>query len=282
MDLHEKIQDINNRWKIPSDESYEEKFIKFKRRILNFLSDIDLHVTEESISLFCNAMGIKEVWHQNAYDYSKWSKNIINELNNEQEPKKFFRLLEIIFALDITTSFGYGARSIYDRENLIQKTKQSLEFSDINVAMKIKDEDVIFYPSGSKVLDKEIVDKALDFLSGSAHQHFTDALKFYQENSPKSRVKSAESLRRTLEEFLKLKLKNQKGLKENISVIGNELKVIKANNDIKNLVTKILSTLDQFFNENSKHKDGNIDEPENEYLIYQIGLLMRYIEKIIN
>lgn len=282
MDLHKKITEINKRWAIPDDESYEDKLAKFKTRILNFFSDIDRHVSESSISLFCNAMGIEEVWKRDPYGDRKWSYNLIKALTNEGDPKRFFRLLEVIFTLNIETSYGYDRRVEYSRQGLIRKTQQALEFSNIGVNMVIKNDDVIFYPSGEKLLDEGTVNNVLSFLSGQALEHFLDALKSYEQNNPKSRVKSAESLRRTLEEFLKQKLENEKGLKENISELGKRLKSLKTNNDIKNLVTTILTILDHpFFNNNSKHKDGNIDESENEFLIYQIALLMRYIEKIL-
>lgn len=280
MDLHKKIKEINNRWAIPDDESYEDKFTKFKTRILNFFSDIDRHIAESSISLFCNAMGVEEVWKQDKYSYDKWSLNIIKALTEEEDQKKFFRLLEVIFALDIKTSYGYGSLIQYSRDELVLKTQLALEFSSIGVNMVIKDGDVIFYPNGEKLLDEGVVNNVLSFLSGSSLQHFLDALKSYEQNTSKSRVKSAESLRRTLEEFLKQKLRNESGLKGGISELGKRLKSLKVNNDIKNLTTTILSILDNpFFNNNSKHKDGNINESENEFLIYQVALLMRYIEK---
>lgn len=50
---------------------------------------------------------------------------------------------------------------------------------------------------------------------------------------------------------------------------------------VRNVIFQVFSYLDQYFNENSKHKDGDIDSAENEYLIYQIGLLMRYLDKAI-
>lgn len=280
MDLHKKIQEINNRWEIPNDESYEKKFNQFKQRILNIFSDIDSHIPENDVSHFCNAMGIKEIWTPIIDE--RFGKNIINQLQAEADPKKFLRLIEVIFALKIrTSSSGIDWSEKYSRQILIDKTQQALKFSDIAVTMTVKDGDVIFYPAGEVMLDREVVNNVLSFLTDSPHQHFVNALKAYQENSSISRVKSADSLRRSIEEFLRIKLGNQKGLKENISALGLEIKKLKGNNDLKNLVTTILSLLDDFFNKNSKHRDGNINETENEYLIYQVALLMRYIEKIL-
>ena len=49
----------------------------------------------------------------------------------------------------------------------------------------------------------------------------------------------------------------------------------------RNIIFGTFNYLDKYFNENSKHGDGNINEPENEFLIYQVGLFMRYIDKVI-
>ena len=34
-----------------------------------------------------------------------------------------------------------------------------------------------------------------------------------------------------------------------------------------------------YLNDSDKHQNGNINESENEFLIYQTGLLMRYIQQ---
>ena len=47
---------------------------------------------------------------------------------------------------------------------------------------------------------------------------------------------------------------------------------------IRNIISQVFSYLDQYFNENSKHANGDINNIENEFLIYRIGILMRYIE----
>ena len=60
-------------------------------------------------------------------------------------------------------------------------------------------------------------------------------------------------------------------------LLGQKLKDKNKQVEIRN----IMSLLDKFFNENTKHKDGNIQEPENEMLIYQISLIMRYLNKIL-
>lgn len=279
--IKEKMDKFNQRWKLSKiDINPQEEFLKFKRRILNFLSDIDQHVSEASVSAFCNYYGIPEIWINDRYSYQKWSgPNIIDKLKNENDPVEFYRLLEVIFSLDINTQYSIGGHSIeYSNGILYQKLQQSIQFSNIDLAVKkLEEGEIIFYSKGEEIFDEELVNKPLDFLDEKSNKHFIDALKFYQ---AKNYIKSAESLRRTLEEFLRFKLNNQKGLQANKDELGKSLKS-SVDSQIRNVIIQVFGYLDQYFNENSKHNDGELDDAENEFLIYQVGLLLRYINQVI-
>lgn len=275
-----KINEFNKRWNIISDSSYAEEFKKFKTRILNIFSDIDSHVTDEGIATFCQILGISEKWQHETYGYGrKWSENIINSLTQENDEKKFYFLLQVISYLPIMTSYDYSSK--YSKEVLFSKLTDAIELSKINLAITVKNEEYIFYPAGEKEFDQKLVDEVLSFLNAESQKHFIDALKFYQKSTSKDVIKSAESLRRSLEEFLRFKLENQQGLDNNIKNLQNQMKVDSRDANIRNIIFQTFSYLDKYFNENSKHKDGNIDEPENEYLIYQTGILMRYINSVL-
>lgn len=116
----------------------------------------------------------------------------------------------------------------------------------------------------------------LSFLNEKSNKHFEDALKFCKNKNP---IKSAESLRRSLEEFLRYKLKNKAGLTENLRSFQKKLKAV-STPEIRNIIFTVFNHLDEYFNEHSKHGDRNIEELENEFLIYQTGLLLRYINEI--
>lgn len=281
MDIKKKLQEFNKRWNIKEPTDFEEEFRKFKNRIINIFNDIDDHITDKGITLFCQILGIPEEWDYNLYTDQKESKNIINALMLEDEPVKFYRLLEIIFCLPFeSVSYSRYRGEITSRETLIQKLAEAIHFSNINLAMAIKgDNEIVLYPKGEKELDKKLVDEVLSFLNEKSQKHFVNALKSYQKNTKDDFVKSAESLRRGLEEFLRFRLGNQKGLRGNIKELRERLKSDNRDPMIRNIIFQIFSYLDQYFNENSKHKDGNINEAETEFLIYQVGLLMRYIHK---
>ncbi len=277
--LKEKMERFNKRWSVTSNENEEEAFSKFKTRILNIFKDIDNHLTKESISTFCQFYGITEKWETHLYADRRWSKNVINRLVSEEKPVEFYKLLEFIFALDITRIMDYRSnRYSYSRDILLNNVAEAIDFSNVDVAVAVKDEEVIFYPSGEKTLDEELVEEPLSFLQGKSSEHFIDGLKFYQ---AKNYVKSAESLRRSIEEFLKEKLNNSKGLQANIKQVQSDLKSNGSDSSVRNIIFSTLNYLDTYFNDNSKHNDGDIDEAECEFLIYQTGLLMRYIDKVI-
>ncbi len=279
MNLKDRMEKFNKRWSIISTDSYEDAFKKFKTRVLNIFEGIDRHMTEESITAFCQYNGIKEVWHTQTYGDHSWSTNISDRLKQEDDEKEFYRLIELIFSLDIRATMGYGGHGYtYSKDILFKAVVEAVELSDVNVSITASDGEVILYPKGEKKLDEELVDSPLSFLNKESAEHFIQALQFYQS---KKHIKSAESLRRGLEEFLRNKLGNTKGLNANITELQTKLKADKRDAQVRNIAGSIFSYLDQYFNENSKHNDGDIDDSENEFLIYQTGLLTRYINRNI-
>jgi len=278
MNLKDRMGKFNKRWSITSADSYEDAFKKFKTRILNIFEDIDRHMTDESITAFCQYYGIKEVW-QSGMMGNEWSTNISDRLKQEGDEKEFYRLIELIFSLDIRSTMGYGGHGYtYSKDILFRSVVEAVELSDVNASITASDGEVILYPKGEKKLDEELVDLPLSFLNKESGEHFIQALQFYQS---KKHIKSAESLRRSLEEFLRNKLGNTKGLNGNITELQIKLKSNKRDTQVRNIIGSIFSYLDQYFNENSKHNDGDIDDSENEFLIYQTGLLMRYVNRNI-
>lgn len=278
-EIKEKIKRFNKRWEIIDDSSYEEEFKKFRTRIFNIMRDIDDHITKEGISIFCQILGIKETWRASGID-SSYSTNIIDALYQEKDEKRFYRLLEIIFSLPIQTLSGYN-RELYSKNFLYKEIANAIELSNINLSITVKDGEVILYPRGEETLDEKLVEEVLSFLNKTSQSHFVKALRFYQKGTNKDFIESAESLRRALEEFLRFKLKNNKGFDNNISELQKVLKSCKCDPNLRNIVFQTFSYLDQYFNENSKHQNGDINEAENEFLIYQTGLLMRYIHKTL-
>lgn len=266
--LIEKNKHFNKRWNIDGSTNYELEFNKFKTRILNIFSDIDDKLTDNSVLRFCNFFGIP---------ISDFGNNIINALSSENDEKNFYKMLEIIFCLGFEGEGPYERFKPEYKQSLLPPFIEAVRISNINLEVAIDGNDLILYPRGEKLLDEILVNKVLSFLDGSSYNHFVDALKFYDKAQPKYYIKASESLRRTVEEFLRLKLENDHGLDKNITFLQSRLKEDKRDIEIRKIIFSIFSYLDKYFNENSKHKDGDINSSECEFLIYETGLLLRYI-----
>jgi len=274
--------EFNKRWSITDEPPYEEEFRKFKTRILNVFDDIDSHVTDDGITLFCQTLGIVEQWHSSAWGDRQWSSNIIDALKAETKEKDFYFLIELIMRLPMQNKYGLRGTLEWTPRVLVRNLVDAVNLSRVNVALALDDKErVIFHPKGEKELDSKLVQEPFGFLNNSAKEHFVSALKFYQAKTSAAAVKSAESLRRALEEFLRFKLKNSSGLKENIKTLQKTLKGDGRDPKVRAVIFATFTYLDDYFNENSKHKDGDIDPNENEFLIYQTGLLMRYVDQAV-
>lgn len=276
MNIKRKIQKIYERWNIIDKATYEEELDKFKTRVLNIFSDIDHHVTAEGIAKFCQILGIPERWEDPDFPDidPKYSINIINALRREKDERRLYFLLEIIFLLPFSRRDA--------RQHFFHKMMEAIELSNVNLAITQKDGEIILFPRGEEELDEKLIDEVLSFLNNDSQKHFIEALRFYEKGTHEESIKSAESVRRSVEEFLRFKLQNQKGLEANIKELQIQLKQDSRDPSVRNIIFQTMSYLDQYFNENSKHKDGDINEAENEFLIYQAGVLMRYINKAIS
>lgn len=280
MNFKKKIQEFNKRWNIDDSFTYEEEFKKFKTRALNIFSDIDEHIAEKGVAQFCQVLGIAKQLDYDMYGNSSGD-NIIRALVKENDEKRFYFLLQLIFYTPIQTYSGFGGSIEYSREILLRELADAIELSNINLAIITKGDEIILYPRGEKELDEKLVNEVLSFLNPESQKHFVDALHSYQKGLSKDAIKSAESIRRSIEEFLRFKMRNKKGLDANIKELQTRLKKDGRDPIVRNVITQTFFHLDQYFNENSKHKDGDINEAENEFLVYQAAVLMRYIDKII-
>lgn len=274
--IKQKMEDFNKRWNVASTQSYANEFKIFKTRILNTLQDVDANIPDEGITKFCNLVGITAKWKFTVQ--TQYSTNIFDTFMLEENEKEFYRLIEYLFLLPFNFPSSFNDDFDSYRENYYLLIKEVIDYSKVNVRILKNGDDILLCPKGEDLLDEELVNEVMTFLNQQSNNHLIEALKFYENLNG---VKSAESLRRSLEEFLRYKLNNIKGLKNNISELQRRMKEDNRKPQIRNIITQVFKYLDQYFNENSKHQDGEIDEAENEYLIYQVGVLMRYINKVI-
>lgn len=266
MDINEQVKQMkafDDRWGIKNKHEPSETFRLFKRALIQAFHSLEDKMPEESKELFAYAFGLER-----SSNYGN-ENTIVEALESEEDSIIFYKKLEFLFSL----KFDYNYWNYY-----LDKLIKILALQPVNISLtKDKSGNMIIIPKGEEFLDSEIVTKVMGFLDEKSNEHFLDSLKEYQTNKKSSRIKSCEQLRRALEEYLRFKLGNTKNLSNNILVLLIKLKEKGTNKEIRNLIQKNFNYLDKYFNEHSKHGDGEISEIENELLIYQVGLLLRYI-----
>ncbi len=213
MDFRQKYKAFKKRFGVADKQLNPVKeFQAFKQRILNACEYIDNHVEDEGVVRFCTWLGKEVVRYQGV---TKYFYNIRDALVEETDEAQFYFLIELIFELPIRTE-SYGGNIRYSRGILYQRVAEAFHISDIKANLTIVDKEVLVYPRGEGVLDEGLVEDVFEFLNADSQKHFVAALKFYKQDTDESHVKSAESIRRCLEEFLRFKLNNSKGLDGNM------------------------------------------------------------------
>jgi hypothetical protein len=263
-----------------SDASAE--FDAFRKRVLNVLVERVRLIRPEGVRRFYQVVSEPIRLTEAPFGGSRPDYQVVIEkLWGEKDPGRFLFLLQVVLELPF---FGYGdVMGFYGdpRATFINDLQEAIRMSEVDVELTVTQEQVIIRPRGERELEQHLVDGVLGMLQGSALAHFTAALKCYGKSAPTEHVKSAESLRRALEEFLRFRLSNSKGLNSNISELLARLKRSGRDPTVRNIIFQTFNCLDQYFNDNSKHADGDIDAVENEYLIYQTGLLIRYVDRAL-
>lgn len=165
--------------------------------------------------------------------------------------------------------------------NILTSTQKSLidkftSNTSVGIRLELIDKHWTTFPSGEKILDDMLVTKPLKALNGQALKDFTLSLSKYQAREWNDSVNYA---RKTLEEYLRIKLQNKKGFQANIEELGKKLKENESPEHWRNYIISQLKRLDTIFNENSKHNSKVDGESETEMLIYQTGLIINFLEK---
>lgn len=271
MEFKERREKFFARFGISHSVSQEDAIQFLKIGVKNSLENIDYKLPEDQIKKYCNQFGYSAIF-RNGPGGRYSDENVFKCITEEKDFHRYLFKLESLFYCDFDRAPSKHPLYI-EINNIFINSNLDLLFVKSN-------NDYVIMPSGSALLDEEIIIKTLKFLNDSAHKHFVDALKAYSQKYSDAYIKSGESVRRTLEEYLRYIFNNTKGLNENIKTLEKKLKEIGKQNEIKSIFHKFFDILDKFFNENTKHHDGDVGEAECEFIILQAGLLLKYVDKI--
>ncbi len=250
----------------------------FKKLLKNTLpyEDLDLVRSDSDVIEYCNILRIEHVRRNKRYSGTVGS-NIYDSIMESTSFEILFARLEIALNLD----------SINNKSSWYDAIDKIVSLSSIGVKVVIMgdydyDKEITFVPEGEEFIDEKVVKKVLSFLGDKSNEHFKKALKAHLKKTPKKRIETVEAIRRSLEEYLKDTLGNNKNsLESNIKELGKALKDNDIDPRIINNIFKSLSMLEHFFNENSKHNDGALSHEEVEYVIYEASVNMYAINELL-
>ena len=279
--MSHKIENFYKRWNIEYDE--DKRFIDFKNRALStideilgefFLSDINLeriflkliakHFPQSKIGGFQNISKVLEVTSVKEFRNSPVYK-IISEENNFTE---FIKCLQTLFWLDLSSEV---------KKELYFGFKEDIKFSLLDIQMKrIKKNNVIFYPKGTKLLDEKSVNDVLDWLISypKVQKSLKSALEKYQNKIYQRNL--IDDLRVSLELFFKEILNNNKNLENQEKTLSEYLEQKNVPKELKNMFWKLIDYYTKYQNNYAKHGD-KVDSLEIEFMIYLTGTFIRFL-----
>lgn len=273
MNFSERREKFFERFGISFSVSEEDAIQFLKSGVENSLEKIDRKLSEEQIRKYCNQFGFPATF-RNGPDGRYSEESIFKCITEEKNFYIYLFKLESLFYCDFDKA--------YSKSSFHMEVSDIFKNSTLDLLFVKSKTDYFIMPSGSAFLDEEIIIKTLKFLNEDSHKHYIDALKSYAQKNSDAYIKSAESVRRALEEYLKFVFSNTRGLQGNIKLLDDKLKSIGKPNEIKSICHKFFDIMDKFFNDNTKHNDGDISEAECELIILQAGVLLKYIDKIKN
>jgi len=195
--------------------------------------------------------------------------------------------LETLFNLWIDSYNGDSKELSLFCDEIILIVKKS----SINVAVLRKDNKLLFYPEGDKILDKVLVEDVAKLLKDNSYVLYKDALKEFLKGNYNN---SATLIYQCFEAWLKLNLDSSNTGIKNIAenklrqLVSKKLRGFEVDdleNFVNNFINLILS-FERYHNTSgkSKHPDSKvvpIKKAEIEFIIYQTGALIRLTEKLL-
>lgn len=286
-----KIKNFYKRWNIVYDE--DKKFTDFKNRALStiddilgefFLSDKNLgrrflkliakHSPQSKIhtQIGLGAIGrnLSELMSSSKVEVVKFKDSLVYKfISEERDFIKFIQYLQSIFWLDLDLEV---------KGELYLGFKEDVELSLLDIQIKrIKGDNIIFYPEGSKLLDEKIVNDVLDWLIlyPKVQKSFKSALEKYQNKIYQRNL--VDDLRLSLELLIKKILNNRKKSLENQrEPLSGYLEKKNVPKELKNMYWKLIDYYAKYQNNYAKHED-KVDSSEIEFVIYLTGTFMRFL-----
>ncbi len=289
----DNLNSLHKRWNINFDQN--SILTMFKNRILNYLVEISILSHQQIVDItdkFSNFAGIQTP-HYNDYQLLTYEHNeakhfqtffsSVNDINQLGYFLQIFInvLYEVLVVLEIDSHQKQKNQEKYLL--FINKLKGMFEMSPgIGMELNSSVNPAIILPSGVKFLDNDLINKNLDWLQEypEISKVFETALQIYLSKDEKKYRNLLDNLRFSLEQLLKIILKNNKSLENQKDVLLNWLKGKNVNQQIINMFIQLLfGPYCIYQNDAVKHK-SSYSEDDIEFMIYITATFMRLILKL--
>ena len=273
-DTRLRIENFYKRWNIDLDEA--QRWTNFKNRILNSYTlsiGCDIKNDDTCEDEFFDLIGIHERKVNNIINIGSWNSGFgdsptYNYFVDSIDIKKFILGLEVLFWMETLEQDNKTRFFKYLQDDIVT--------TGVPLEVKQTKTDVLFYPTGAKLLDEKLVNDNLDWLSQypKSYETFKSALQEYGTKGKERDI--VDKLRLSLELLLKDILHNNKSLENQTKEIGDYLKENNVSTEISSMFWKILDYYSKYQNNKAKHENA-VPLDEVEFILYLTGILMRFL-----
>lgn len=264
---------LDYRVKLGIGFSSEEKFTYFKRKLYNFIDEIDGKSSYSEYYEFCNLIGTSMNHnYPEGYDVDFDSIRYRTIISAVKERSSFVDLLSYYIAFVNTTENKRAKAKLYNALCIMLK-ESHIQFE------VIKDKDGYFvFPKGATELDSTLVSAPLEWLNTypDSRKAFVKALKEYADATEETASDVADKFRKALETFFQEFFGGRKSLENYKAEYGSFLKAQGVPKEISGNYETILQAYANFMNNYAKHRNATSDKIL-EYIMYQTGNIIRLL-----
>lgn len=247
-ELSTYLRGFRKRWNVKTDD--EQRFHEFRNRALQTVAAVlgpSLTLVASLSTQYLRIIGQPPNFYSNSL-YSSLNLNVVwNALEEAKELGGFIFRLESLFHLPFLTK---------TLEQLAAGFREDIQASGMPIMLTSNHGVFLFYPKGAQLLDEHVVNADLEWMSDypKALAAFEHAL--IQSADHDKQREMLDSLRVSLEEFLRQLLGNKKSLEKNQEPLLKWMDSHGTNVETRQMMGSLFHFYGDYQNEHVKHGDG--------------------------
>lgn len=285
--MKRKLQRHYERWNIEVDR--KEQFRRLKNRILlgvdnvvgHYLADDD-EADEEFALIFGAEPRIRESYRieDTLGSFPSFGGTHVHKAIRESlDLESLVTALQVLFI--VLEKHGYSDET----DELAEKLREIAKLSPgMDFRVSTKGKSVIFAPSGAVLLDKEVVNQDLDWLSDYPRvlKPFEQALRTYSKDDKDNYRGLFDNLRFALEQLLRIVLSNKKSFDNQERPLLLWLSERGVHQQVLNMYKQLLFGPYRIYHNDAVKHGEEYTEDEAEFMIYLTATFMRLLLQLKN